>query len=187
MLKKFFYIILIFSMKTAWADTEDNNYFIGIKSGYQWAQDKIYEHKDPKGSIYGVYTGVHFSPSWGLDFGYTKNDVLKAKSTSTNVKVWMIESALRYDCYIQNNLSIYGRLGMAYWNVNKSSTFLENIHASGFSPLSEVGISYQFTTHINLSFGYQFTHSIGEKNTGEYDSQALMLAISYSFTHKRSI
>ncbi|MEL7458645.1 hypothetical protein L4D18_07440 [Vibrio campbellii] len=54
--------------------------------------------------------------SWSWDVGYQYHDELKADVTSVNVKTWFIESALRYDWYLQDNLSLYGQLA-AYWDM----------------------------------------------------------------------
>lgn len=103
------------------AETEPPQFFIGAKGGYQWASDDTYNHSEPSGSIWGVYGGVHLSSVWSWDMGYQYHDELKADATSVNVKTWLIESALRYDWYLQDNLSLYGRLGVAYWDMEKNS------------------------------------------------------------------
>ncbi|CAH6893072.1 Outer membrane protein A precursor [Vibrio chagasii] len=157
-------------------------FFVGVKSGYQWAIDDDYNHSNPNGTILGLYSGLQFSPSWSWDLGYQYHDKLKADATSVNVNTWLIESALRYDWHLQDNLSLYGRIGVAYWNMEKAQLSLSKNDAAGLSPLSEVGINYNFRPDVRLSTGYQYIDSIGKSNTGKYDSHGLLLNLTYTFS-----
>ncbi|WP_172380031.1 OmpA family protein [Vibrio sp. Vb339] len=156
-------------------------FFIGAKGGYQWALDDNYNHSNPEGTILGLYSGLQFTPSWSWDLGYQYHDELKADATSVNVKTWLIESALRYDWYLQDNLSLYGRLGAAYWDMEKTKLSSNKSDATGFSPLGEMGINYHFTPNVRLSTGYQYIDSIGKSNTGKYDSHGLLVSLTYTF------
>ncbi|WP_434154223.1 OmpA family protein [Vibrio cholerae] len=182
-MKKFILLTSIFSLQ-ALASTEPPQFFIGTKAGYQWASDDTYIHSDPNGAIWGLYSGVQFTPSWSWDVGYQYHDDLKADVTSVNVKTWLIESALRYDWYLRDNLSLYGRLGVAYWDMEKAQPSLDNLDATGFSPLGEVGARYNLTPSLSLSAGYQYIDSIGKSSTGKYDSHAAMISLAYTFGRK---
>ncbi|MCP5013776.1 MAG: OmpA family protein [Ketobacter sp.] len=160
--------------------------FIGVKGGYQWTQDDNYNHSEPDGAIYGVYGGLQFSPTWSWDLGYQYHDDLNADATSVNVKTWLIESALRYDWHLQDNLSLYGRVGAAYWDMDKIRPALDNLDATGFSPLGEVGVAYGIHPNLRLSAGYQYIDSIGDSKTGKYDSQAVLVGLSYTFGRTES-
>ena len=179
-------IILLTSLLsiTVLASAEPPQFFVGVKGGYQWDQDDNYHHSDPSGAVWGIYSGVQFTPSWSWDVGYQYHDDLKADITSVNVKTWLIESALRYDWYLQDNLSLYGRLGVAYWDMEKAQPSLDNLDATGFSPLGEVGARYNLTPSLSLSAGYQYIDSIGKSNTGKYDSHAAMISLAYTFGRK---
>ncbi len=163
------------------AATEFSQVFVGVKGGYQWAQDDNYHHSNPEGTILGLYSGLQFTPSWSWDLGYQYHDELKADATSINVKTWLIESALRYDWYLQDNLSLYGRIGVAYWDMEKAQPSLDNLDATGFSPIGEMGINYHFNPNARLSTGYQYIDSIGKSNTGKYDSHGLLVSLTYTF------
>lgn len=166
------------------ASAESPQFFVGAKGGYQWAQDNNYHHSDPSGAIWGIYSGVQFTPSWSWDVGYQYHDDLKADATSVNVKTWLIESALRYDWYLQDNLSLYGRLGVAYWDMEKTQPSLDKLNATGFSPLGEVGARYNLTPSLSLSAGYQYIDSIGKSSTGKGDSHGAMISLAYTFGRK---
>ncbi len=155
--------------------------FIGAKAGYQWAHDDEYRHSDPDVLIGGVFGGLRFTPSWSWDLGYQYHGNLHAKATAIDVETWLLESAVRYNWYVQDALSVYGRLGVAYWDLDKTVSSSELISSDGFSPLGEVGINYNVSKNVHLSAGYQYINGIGDSKTGEYDSHALMLGVSYVF------
>ncbi|AYV24953.1 OmpA family protein [Vibrio mediterranei] len=163
------------------AATESPQIFFGVKGGYQWALDESYNHSNPEGTILGLYGGLQFTPSWSWDLGYQYHDKLKADATSVNLKTWLIESALRYDWYLQDDLSLYGRIGATYWDMEKTQLSSNESDASGFSPLGEVGINYHFNPNVRLSTGYQYIDSIGKSNTGKYDSHGLLVSLTYTF------
>ncbi|WP_325077669.1 outer membrane beta-barrel protein [Vibrio algicola] len=187
-MKKIILFTSLFSIPVL-AATESPQIFVGVKGGYQWALDDNYNHSHPEGTILGLYGGLQFTPSWSWDLGYQYHDKLKADVTSVNVKTWLIESALRYDWYLQDNLSLYGRLGAAYWDMEKTQMSSNESDATGFSPLGEVGINYLFNPNVRLSMGYQYIDSIGKSNTGKYgksntgkyDSHGLLVSLTYTF------
>lgn len=165
----------------AWAGDVDPQIFIGAKGGYQWAVDETYNHSAPHGAMWGIFGGLQFSPAWSWDVGYQYHDTLKAVRTSVDVDTWFIESALRYDWYVQDALSLYGRLGAAYWDVKKREPSYDELNANGFSPLGEVGVNYHISPNLRLSAGYQFIGSIGRSNTGQYDSHGGLISFAYTF------
>lgn len=179
-MKKIILITALFNAH-AFASADSPQFFAGAKGGYQWAQDDNYNHSEPDGELLGVFGGLQFTPSWSWDLGYQYHDDLEANATSVNVKTWLIESALRYDWYLQDNMSLYGRLGAAYWNMEKTQPSRGDLDATGFSPLGEVGARYNLTPSLSLSAGYQYVDSIGKSNTGKYDSHAAMLSLAYTF------
>ncbi|ELO1776179.1 OmpA family protein [Vibrio fluvialis] len=156
-------------------------FFVEVKGGRQWALDNSYTQKIPSDSIWGVYSGLHFSPSLRWDVGYQYHEDLKADSSSIVVRTRLIESAFRYDWYLQDNLSLYGRIGVAYWDMRKSHVSSNKFLATGFSPTGEMGINYRLTSSLQLSAGYQYVDSIGDSKTGKYDSHGLLLGFNYSF------
>jgi len=154
--------------------------FFTLKSGYQWAQDDAYMQSDPSGGLWGISGGLQFSPEWSWDLGYRYQSNW-ANSTDVEVESWWIDSAIRYDWYLRNDLSLYGRVGAAYWDLEKSQSNRFTQTGSGTSPFAEVGLSYRFNDNINLSAGYEYADSIGSSETGRYNSHGLIFALSYQF------
>jgi OOP family OmpA-OmpF porin len=173
-------IVLPF-MVAAEIDLSEIQPFIGVKGGYQWADDSNYDHSDPNGIIVGVMGGIQFSRNWRWDVGYQYHEMLEAKAASIDVKTWLLESGLRYDWYVQDDLSVYGRLGVSYWDIDKSRPSASMLSATGWSPMGELGVSYDLRPNMRLSAGYQYIDAIGDSETGQYDSHALMVGLSYAF------
>ncbi len=155
---------------------------VGVKGGYQWGQDELYNYSAPESGLFGIYGGLNLSPTWRWDVGYQYHDVLNANTTAIDVDVWLIESAFRYDWQIQEHFSLYGRAGFAYWNMEKTvAATADTLNTTGYSPLLEVGLSYALASNVHLSAGYQYIDKIGSANTGQFDSQAVTVGISYTF------
>ncbi|GEM77103.1 OmpA family protein [Vibrio sagamiensis] len=171
---------------SAYAQSVEDTVFLGLKAGYQFSQDDAYRHgEDPKGGIVGLFAGYQFTPSWAFEAGYQYHAELHASATSVDVKTSLIDVAVRYDWYWQELSSIYGRLGFAYWDMAKHSpSFKED--TTGFSPLGEIGLAYQFTPQFKASMGYQYIDDIGDKKTGYYDSHSFIWSLSYVFTSKNA-
>lgn len=155
--------------------------FIGLEGGYQVAVDKRYPGSDPTGGIIGVFGGVRLSPSWSWDLGYQHHDDLQAPLTNVTIATRLIDSGLRYDWHWTRNVSLYGRLGIAYWEMDKTTPSEMDIKASSVSPLAETGVSYQLSPQLQLSAGYQYVDAIGQSHSGKYDSHAALLGLSYTF------
>ncbi len=158
--------------------------FVSASVGYQLGQDQAYSHNAPAGMLYQLNGGVQFSKNWRWDLGYLHHDNLHADATSVTVNTSLFESAVRYDWVLHNNLSLYGRLGLAHWNMDKTKSSLDTLKAKGFSPLGEVGVNYRLTPSVDLSLGYQYINAIGNSDTGKYDSHGVLFGLAYTFGRK---
>jgi OOP family OmpA-OmpF porin len=159
--------------------------FFGVRGGYQWAHDSTYKHSTPNNSIINVYGGLQLSPSWSWDGGYQHYSDLNAKATSITVKTRLFDSALRYDWQLQEDFFLYGRLGAAFWDMDKTHHTFEKLQASGISPFGEVGVAYRFTPNLQVSTGYRYINAIGTSATGQYDNNALLIGLIYSLNQPR--
>lgn len=162
------------------ASASEEGVFLGVKGGYQISDDQAYKDSDPKGGVVGLFTGYQFSDAWSVDFGYQYHAPLKASLTDVEVKTSLFESAVMYDWYFTQSFSLYGRLGAAYWMLDKE-TPTAKVSGSGFSPFAEVGAHYRLTPNMKLGLGYQYIDGIGENSTGQYDTHIVNLNLSYRF------
>ncbi|MEZ8030469.1 outer membrane beta-barrel protein [Enterovibrio norvegicus] len=157
------------------------NYFFGIKGGYQVADDGAYNSSDPTSGILELSGGVQFRPQWSVQLGYQFHGELDAKATGVKVNTNLAKAALRYGWVLDNDFTVYGQLGGAYWNMEKKQISRTNLNANGFSLLTDVGLQYKLEPNMNLSVGYQFIDDIGDNKTDKYDSHALMVGLDYFF------
>ncbi|WP_394142131.1 OmpA family protein [Vibrio chagasii] len=155
---------------------------IGTDVGFEFANDNNYHHKNPNSTNYSIYSSLHFNRNISFDLGYRPRSELSAEVTSIDVKTSFIESALRYDLYIKDRISLYGRGGFAYWDMEKKTSNSEHFQSSGFSPLVEVGVKYNLTSNLSLNSGFQYVTSIGDDTTGQYDSGIIKLGMKYKLS-----
>jgi len=168
----------------AWAVTDilkASSAFVGLKGGYQLSIDDTYGSSNPHSALIGIYGGVQFTETWSWDLGYQYHGESHASDTSVKADTTLFETALRYDFHLQDNINLYGRLGAAYWDLEKTMSGTESVTANGLSALTEIGASYQLTPNIHTTLGYQFINAIGDSKTGKYNSNSLLLSVSYHF------
>ncbi len=152
--------------------------FLGAKVGAQMANDTE-TSSIPSDVTWGVLGGYRFSPSWSWDIGYQETGDMKRHDITVNTSV--IESAARYDMWLNPDWSLYGRVGVAYWDVDKQVGARRALE-EGFSPMGELGINYAFAPHWMTSLGYQFISGIGDNDTlGAYDAHNVMFGLTYQF------
>ncbi|TVO39915.1 outer membrane beta-barrel protein [Vibrio algivorus] len=180
---KLIYPCLLFAIGPALAPAAhaerkpESGVFLGAKGGYQFTYDDDINNPPTAGAV-GVFGGYKFTPNWSWDLGYQY--LMELEANDVSVGSWLVESAARYDYWLSNDWSLYGRLGVAYWNVDKNTTS-SSMSETGVSPLVEAGAAYAFTPRWVGSMGYQFVSGIGSHDTGEYDSHSVMFSLSYQF------
>mgnify|MGYP000094286383 CR=1 FL=1 len=167
-----------------WSDIEALHPFIGVKGGWQVGDDDAYHHHNPSNNLWGVFTGFQFTPTWRWDVGYQSHGALKSNATGVKVSTDLWESAVRYDWYFSDDVSLYARAGLAYWDMDKRGSI--NLSESGFSPLGETGVNYRVTPHLLLNAGYQYIHDIGKGDgsngtIGSYNSHGFLVGLTYDF------
>ena len=150
--------------------------FIGLKYGHQLGFNEEHDQGGrPDGDVLGFYGGLQFNNQWSWDLGYQTFESYEDYYTGSNVSTELYETALKYDWYFSDRMSLFGRLGVAYWNVDSGS--YDN---DGFSPLGEVGLSYSFIPNVKMSVSYQYVDGI-DPGHNEYNSHAIFMGLAYTF------
>lgn len=165
----------------------DNVYF-GVKGGYHVLDDDYSHASNPDGAHLGVFGGVRLNDNISWDIGYQGWDQVesvghKVESVGHKVDVDMIESALRYDAYINEKVSLFGRAGIGFSFVEDSSTQGKKDY-NGVSPLAEVGINYWLTDKVSAGLSYQYTRAVGGHDDLDIDSNSINLSLTYNFTNR---
>lgn len=180
-----FFLLLTSLPLTAFCETQAPSEllltpFIGAKWGVQLADDDTYHGDAPYGALGGVYGGIQLTPEWRIDVGYQYSDDLFAEDTNVNINTTMVDAGLRYDWYIDEGVSLYGRIGFGFWDTTKETT-LTTLDDQGIAPLYEVGMAAHINSDWRLNLGYQGVTGIGNQDIGEYDSHAIVAGVSYYF------
>ncbi len=162
-------------------------YYVGIKAGIGIADDGSYSPSDPNNTISGLYGGFQFNDQWAWDIGYQYHSELESvDGVKVNTSLW--ETAIRYDYGLTQNSYLYTRLGIVYWDIDKTVPKLRStLHEQGFSPTAELGIGYKITPQIKLNAGYQYIHKLGGSTTDYYDNHAVIVSIDYRFSSNTSV
>ncbi|MGF1867581.1 porin family protein [Enterovibrio norvegicus] len=160
---------------------EITDYHLGLKAGYQVTTDDIYQGSDPTGAMVGILAGVSLGPTWAIEVDYQTHSELHAEATGVRVSTQLISAAVRYEHDWSSAWATYGRLGAAYWDVEKAREGSQTLDAKGLSMLTEVGIRYTLQPGLQLRGGYQFIQGMGNAVTGEYNSHGAMLSLNYAF------
>lgn len=136
---------------------------LGHKDGYQ-----LQTESSNKGTMLGIYGGLEMERLYSWDIGFQqRKDLQIIDEARTSV----IESAIKYDRFVADKYSIYGRLGAVYWDMEKN-----DISSHGYSPMAELGVSYWFPESFTLSIGYQYIDDIAN-----YNSHMLLASATISF------
>lgn len=162
---------LVFVLITPISQSEEYKYnlspFLGHKDGYQLPTEGSSVNA-PKGTMLGIYGGVELNRSYSWDVGFQQRKDLQ---TIDDARTSALESAVKYDYFLRNDYSIYGRLGAVYWDMEKPETILK-----GISPMAELGVSYWFPRNLRLSAGYQYIDDIAD-----YNSHMVLVSAIFTF------
>ncbi len=158
--------------------------YAGIMLGGHMVLSDTYHQPAPKGVFGGFQFGLEFDENWHLEGGYQHFPDMHLNQTSEDVKAWLVNSALRYDLALQDQLDIYGRLGLAYWYIEKSTREVSFPGYFGVSPSFGVGVNYKINQNLRLNIGYQYIHNVGKSEVYRYDSYGLLLELNYKFNSK---
>ncbi len=182
-------LFLLLPFEYGMAKTTSDNFnirpFIGAKAGYQFSDDDTYHYSDPKGNLYGVFGGFEFTDSLSWDLGYQYHDTLSADVTNVDVQTSLAESAFRYNWRFNQDFSLFARLGIAKWWMEKQEASDNQIKSNGYSPIGQLGISYHASPNFRYSLGYQYIDEIGSSSTGSYDSHSVSFSVSYVFGDRK--
>ena len=161
--------------------------YVGVKAGLLLADDASYQASDPQNTTTGIYAGIQINKQWSWDLGYQHQSQLESDQ-DVKVDVSLIESAIRYDYYFNEQYRLYGRLGAVYWDIDKSVPRLRPTYSGqGYSPTAEIGMGYNITPNLKLDLGYQYIHALGSEAIKYYDSHAIIAGLSYRFDRDNKI
>ncbi|TMX33651.1 OmpA family protein [Vibrio sp. Hep-1b-8] len=164
------------------AEQTDTNFKLGLKTGYQVAQDESISSQ-PDGIVLGVTGNLPIANGFSVDGGYLWQSDLESKETNVIVQTQFIDLGLRYDYSLNNDWALFGKIGATYWDMESSRN--GPLYADGLSPSFSTGIILQSEyPQLSYEMGYQYTDKIGDNSTLYYDSHMVTLNLVYSFANR---
>ncbi len=181
--KKLMILVSLFATQAMATEANEptDTFYFGVKGGYQVLDDDKSHASSPDGTKLGVYGGVRLSDNLSWDLGYQNWE--STKFDAHKIDVDMIESALRYDAYINEKVSLYGRAGIGYAFVDAASAQGDKDY-DGVSSLAEVGINYWLSDKLSTGLSYQYIRAVGGHDDLDLDSNSLNLSLTYNFTNR---
>ncbi|MDA0149314.1 OmpA family protein [Vibrio sp. LaRot3] len=164
--------------------------YFGLSVYYSDLEDDSFGYTEPTGIGKSLIAGVMFGKNINFDFTYSFDSEYVASESSVDINVSSFETGVQYDLFLSEKFYVFGRVGAAYWKVNKSSisssdNIKSDLRASGVSPVIGLGSGYELSPEISIFTGYKYFNDIGSNITGSYDEHRLFVGGKYFFLNSR--
>lgn len=150
-----------------------------------------------------IYVGYQFNPYLAVELGYlqlantNKKGIDQGIAAEKKLDQHAVDVLAKASMPIANNLSVYGKLGMAYLTTNIRETFnystpdhdnvpvtinLNNqfgISKHIWAPEAAIGINYNITPNISVDTSWTHIQPLGNKKPGNIDFVALGLGYQF--------
>lgn len=145
-----------------------------------------------------IYGGYQFNRNFALEGGYT--DLGKATSHTivtsggsgtgdAEWKAYSIDLSALGMLPVGNQISLFGRAGLSFWNLDFRFTAvgpggigIASESTSGVSPLLGIGAIFKFTPQLALRAEFERHFSVGDNNTtGKSDIDLVSLGLQFRF------
>jgi OOP family OmpA-OmpF porin len=186
----------LFIATTASADINVGPYLGG---GLGWgsigAPDNVYgiHNENTSGVVAGrVFGGLSFTPNLGLETGFTKfGDVNYSASTANasikaKTETYAVDMVGKVTIPLENNFSLFGKVGGAYLNEADSATATVNGVTRSASdsegkilPTFGAGLGYNINKNVTADVSWMRIQKVGDTDLNSTDTA--MLSLSYHF------
>jgi OOP family OmpA-OmpF porin len=187
----------LFIATSAFADIDVGPY-LGGGLGWGTIGSKTYNginNENTNGGVSGrVFAGLTFTPNLGLEAGFTKftdvnysanNNIISEK---LKIQSYAVDMVGKVTLPLENNFSLFGKVGGAYLNENASAT-ITNIStgasASGNAthdailPTFGAGLGYNINKNVTADVSWMRIQKVGNTNLNSTDTA--MFNLSYHF------
>jgi OmpA-OmpF porin, OOP family len=172
---------------------QDTGWYAGLNIGQSKAKDACTGvfgpgvSCDEKDTAWNVFGGYQFNANFGAELGYV--DLGEAKASfagfgNATVEAKGFEVVGVGTWPIDQQFSVYGRLGFFRWDVdlNDGTGLVGSASESGTDLTYGFGVKYKFTRDVALRAGYQRYNDVGDANlTGQADVDVLYVGIVVKF------
>ena len=174
------------SMDTSRVAAEDGYWYLGARVGASSFQDVCSTGNtkcDNETVGYGLYGGYQVLPWLGIEVGANDYGTPEAQYGDSTVKAsaWdaQLSTVLSYPLY--QELDAYARLGAAYVNIDKTSTWDEDQDAQEWEMVSALGLKYTLSPDWEIRGEYQYIDGIGNDELLQGDMHSVFVGLNYRF------
>ncbi|MFA0034451.1 outer membrane beta-barrel protein [Vibrio sp. 10N.261.49.A12] len=156
--------------------------YIGGQIGVSWYDDACVSHAlecNDDTFTFGLYGGYPLLSWLTIEAGvmdYGSADARYANGT-VSADVWGLDASLLASHRIINDLDVYGRGGVAWLDVDKSTDESDQ----SFEPVLGVGLNYKLAPNWAVRGEYRFIDGIGGSSTDKADLHTFLVGVSYRF------
>ena len=164
-----------------------NSLYVGTSLGWSDFQDACgLAESDCTNDVlsYGVYAGYQFNAYFALEAGLHSFSQLGANYLDSNssVDIWGGDIAMVFTLPVSNQVSLYSKLGGAYFDIDKEVDSTDFASTHGWDVLAALGMNYRFSQNWALRGEYSFIDGVGNTSTGQADLHSLTLGLTYHFS-----
>ncbi|NRD71905.1 TonB-dependent receptor [Shewanella sp. VB17] len=173
------------------SENQNNEHvYVGLRGGWTNFQDACSNsnsecNNDTFG--YGLYTGYQFTSWFALEAALTDYGSIDASYGFNNVStdIWGSELTGVFSYAISSNFDTYLRVGAAYQDIEKTSSWENELSSNEWDIVSAVGLDYRLSPNLSIRGEYQFIDGIGDNNVMQADMHFISLGLSYHFNQQK--
>lgn len=160
--------------------------YVGVRAGWATFNDACDSHAsacndDTLGL--GIYAGYQFNQWFGLEAGYTDFGTPDAEYGSERVEadVRMIDLSGVARHQLNQEWSVYGRLGASYEMIDKRATWMEDRSANEWGVMAAAGVEYALSPEWSVRTELQYNDGIGNGDVEQADLFFTSVGVVYHF------
>jgi len=166
--------------------SQDTGWYVGLGVGQSKADLDCTGTTscDDNDTAWNIFGGYQFNKHFGAELGYTnlgKPSLGDAISTATfKTKGFEVLGVGTYP--INQQFSVYGKLGFFRWDLDANDNVFGSISESGTDFTHAIGVKYNFTKTIAGTLQWQRYKDVGDDNTtGQGDIDVIGVGVIFKF------
>ena len=169
---------------------QDSGWYVGANVGQSNFKDGCTDISGPGVSCedtdtaFGVFGGYQFNKYFGAELGYTELGKVTASGSGINaeLKAKGFELLAVGTFPINEQFSVYGKLGLFAWDVDASASGFGSESETGTDVTYALGVQYNFTKKFGVRAQYQQYKDVGKDDTtGKSDVDVISVGVVFKF------
>jgi len=181
--------LVVSSAAMAQAKPADTGWYAGVSVGQSSSSDACNGVSGPgvscddKDTAFKIFGGYQINRNFGAELGYTDLGKVEAKgggvTASVEAKAFELVGVGRFP--INNQFSIYGKLGLYRADSKGRSNVGVSADETNTDLTYGVGVQYNFTGNLGVRGEWQRYSSVGGGDIGDSDVDVLSVGLVYKF------